>query len=115
MWVRCCRNVAPGHELREDDNHAAGVTPTSPVSTPLTPVTAPPPVTRRTVIIHWPDPYQPTYDTVGSLVDDSGVIALATLGPGSGMDYQLEPQQVVSTLWPPIPISVSSDSSMSPT
>jgi hypothetical protein len=83
--------------------------PPAPTSTPSTPITAPPSVTYPTEIVHWPNPYHPSYDTVASLVDDSAVVALATLASPSGSTYELQLKNVFSTFWPPIPIYVSVD------
>lgn len=61
--------------------------PTTPASTPLTPVTGLPGVTPSTVIVHYPNPYDPGYSTIDQLVQDSTFIVLGTLLPATpGVD-----------------------------
>jgi hypothetical protein len=37
-------------------------------------------VTRQTVIVQWPNPYDPGYNSIGQLVQDSTFVVLGTLG-----------------------------------
>jgi hypothetical protein len=89
--------------------------PSSPASTPLTPVTEPPGVTPSTVINTYPNPYDPGYSTIDQLVWDSTFIVLGTLGPpGVGADqsgssvtvYPILVKQSLGTV-PPISLNVS--------
>jgi len=60
-----------------------------------TPVTGPPGVNPGTIVVPYPNPYAPSYDTLQSLVSDATFIVLATVLPQSSAtnNYPLQQQQ----------------------
>jgi hypothetical protein len=84
--------------------------PSSVPGTPMTPVTAPPLVEVPTVTVTYPNPYDPGYNTIAQLVDDSDAIVVGTLGSTStapGQDgaqtayYQINIQKTVNDVSTP--------------
>jgi len=61
----------------------------------VTPVTGPAGVNPPDTVIHYPNPYAPSYDTLDALVSDASFIVLATVEPqeSATQNYPLQIQQ----------------------
>jgi hypothetical protein len=67
-------------------------------------------VTVPTTIVTYPTPYSPSYDTIASLVDDSGALVIAVIGPEvtPGNYYPLQVQQSFGPTAPRVSLNISS-------
>jgi len=70
--------------LQINSSTTASMTPSTVPGTPETPVTGPMLQETPTTYVTYPSPYNPGYDTVAQLVDDSEVVVLGTIASTGG-------------------------------
>jgi len=105
-----------GSQILQSGRHVSAKGTSSDTVAPQTTLTAPStPVTTYvisdppTTVINYPNPYQPSYDTVASLVDDSTFIVIASIGSETSINtYPLNVQQAIGATPPRVTIGISS-------